>query len=70
MPTSKCEEPHKVQWSINLHDWVPPTDASFEFCATAHNPAIMSSVNGTKKDGTKEEVPCPKSVGVGQATNP
>ncbi|GFS29551.1 hypothetical protein TNIN_370201 [Trichonephila inaurata madagascariensis] len=30
MPTSKCEEPHKVQWSINLHDWVPPTDASFE----------------------------------------
>ncbi|GFX27106.1 piggyBac transposable element-derived protein 4 [Trichonephila clavipes] len=33
-----------------------------QFCATAHNPAIMSSVNRTKKDGIKEEAPCPKAV--------
>ncbi|GFX11959.1 piggyBac transposable element-derived protein 4 [Trichonephila clavipes] len=33
-------------------------------CATAPNPAIMTFVNRTKKDGTKEEVPCPKAVAV------
>lgn len=31
---------------------------------TAHNPAFMTSVHRTKKDGTKAEVPCPKAVAV------
>ncbi|XP_035230363.1 piggyBac transposable element-derived protein 4-like [Stegodyphus dumicola] len=29
---------------------------------TAHNSAIITSVNRTQKDGTKTEVPCPKAV--------
>ncbi|GFW39971.1 hypothetical protein TNCV_5116541 [Trichonephila clavipes] len=32
------------------------------FWTTAHNPAIMTSANRTKKDGTKEEVPYAKAV--------
>ncbi|GFV02885.1 hypothetical protein TNCV_3610141 [Trichonephila clavipes] len=35
-----------------------------QFCATVHNPEIIASVNWTRKDGTKEEVPCPKAVTV------
>ena len=31
---------------------------------TAHKPAIMTSVNCTTKDYTKEEVPSPKAVTV------
>ncbi|XP_035227169.1 piggyBac transposable element-derived protein 4-like [Stegodyphus dumicola] len=31
---------------------------------TAHNSAIITSVNRTKKDGSKTEVPCPKAVAV------
>ncbi|XP_035214182.1 piggyBac transposable element-derived protein 4-like [Stegodyphus dumicola] len=31
---------------------------------TAHNSAIITSVNRTQKDGTKTEVPCPKAVAV------
>ncbi|GFY18698.1 hypothetical protein TNCV_2399211 [Trichonephila clavipes] len=34
-----------------------------QFCATAHNPEIMTSYKSNKKDGTKE-VPCPKTVTV------
>ncbi|GFT96341.1 hypothetical protein TNCV_1034631, partial [Trichonephila clavipes] len=33
-------------------------------CATAHNPVIMTPVNWTKKDGTKDEVPCTKAVAI------
>ena len=29
---------------------------------TAHNLSVMTSVNRTKKDGTEEEVFCPKAV--------
>ncbi|GFU71764.1 uncharacterized protein TNCV_130681 [Trichonephila clavipes] len=36
------------------------------FYATAHNPAILISVNRTKKDDTKEEAPCPKAVATGR----
>ncbi|GFX63891.1 piggyBac transposable element-derived protein 4 [Trichonephila clavipes] len=34
-----------------------------QLLATAQNPEIITSVNRTKKDGTKE-VPCPKAVAV------
>ncbi|GFU68064.1 piggyBac transposable element-derived protein 4 [Trichonephila clavipes] len=37
----------------------PIIPRSNSFSATAHNPAIMTSVNRTRKDCTKEEVPCP-----------
>ncbi|GFU82896.1 limulus clotting factor C [Trichonephila clavipes] len=36
---------------------------TLQFCATAHNPAIVTSLNRTKKDGSKE-VPCPKALAV------
>ncbi|GFV37474.1 uncharacterized protein TNCV_1157371 [Trichonephila clavipes] len=35
-----------------------------KFCATVHNAVILTSVNRTNKDGSKEEVPCPKAVAV------
>ncbi|GBM86181.1 hypothetical protein AVEN_48192-1 [Araneus ventricosus] len=37
---------------------------AFTLLTTAHNPAIMTSVKWRKKDGTKTEVPCPKSVAI------
>ncbi|GFT90695.1 hypothetical protein TNCV_4074731 [Trichonephila clavipes] len=34
----------------------------FQFCATAHNSVNMTSVNRTKNNGIREEVPGPKAV--------
>ncbi|GFV84334.1 DDE_Tnp_1_7 domain-containing protein [Trichonephila clavipes] len=33
-------------------------------CSTARNPPITTSLNWAKKDGTEEEVPCPKAAAV------
>ncbi|GFV23475.1 piggyBac transposable element-derived protein 4 [Trichonephila clavipes] len=56
-------KPIIIYWPFYHNDG--KTNFQLQFCATTHNPVIMTSVNRTKKkDRTKEEIPYAKAVAV------